>query len=594
MAALRASLKLKPLFRGEVEVADITLIKPRFILLVDKKGNRNWDFNMAASGSEASESSSHSSVTLGSVTIKDGFVRYINAKDDLDEKFDSINITLAQKLPSRSISTKGNLRWHNEILNITSRIGAPDKLFAGELSQIFIKLASRFTDSEYEGMVQLGDQPSIDGSLVSRTSSVRNLAKFLGHELPAGNGFGNLKLKTVLKADAQRIEFATSQFLFDNMDLTARGTIDLKRDRPEIVANIEVDRLDLNAYLDDQGNESSSGSSSGNNAGIDLSGLKAINGTFKLKTSEIIYKKARFGEGQFDIAIINGRADATIRSLSLYRGAATGNLVLDGSRSTPQISGNLSLKDVLAGAILRDFAGIDKLSGKGSLISKFDVKGDNVVDLKKSLKGNLKLNLSKGRVDGFNLARKVEEYTGNRVPGSGTGRDGKERTAYDKMSASFQINKGIARTTDFVVTGAFFKVRARGQINLVDETLNLRVAPKLFSGDWSFAPPLKVTGPWANPKPGFDAVAYWGGSGAIVRSLRGLANGESLADSALLKRRGLKNDAEIEAYLAGKKIDTSNDAPAPQTNPDDSTSTDEPASPLAGCSAVTKMASAIC
>ena len=409
-----------------------------------------------------------------------------------------------------------------------------------------IKLASRFTDSEYEGMVTLGDQPSIDGSLISRTSSLRQLAKFLGFELPAGNGFGNLKLKTILKANAKNIQFATSQLLFDNMDIKASGTINLKRKQPVITANMEIDRLDLNPYLDDQ----DSGSASTGNAAIDLSAIKAVDGTFKLKTNEIIYQKARLGAGQFDISIINGRADATIRSLTLYRGSATGNLVLDGSRSTPQINGNLVLNDVLAGAILRDFAGFDKLSGKGSLSGKFDVKGDNVKDLKKSLKGNVKLNLSKGRIDGFNLARKVEEYTGNKVPGSGTGRDGKERTAYDKMSATLNINKGIARTTDFLVTGKFFKVRANGRINIVDETLNMRVAPHLFSGDWSFAPPLKVTGPWANPKPGFDAVAFWGGSGAIVRSLRGLASGESLADSALLKSRGLKNDAEIEAYLA--------------------------------------------
>jgi len=40
MAALHASLKLVPLFKGQVEVADITLIKPHFVLLVDKKGNR--------------------------------------------------------------------------------------------------------------------------------------------------------------------------------------------------------------------------------------------------------------------------------------------------------------------------------------------------------------------------------------------------------------------------------------------------------------------------------------------------------------------------------------------------------------------------
>ena len=62
------------------------------------------------------------------------FVHYINAKDDMDEKLEAINITLAQKLPSRSINAKGNLRWHNEILNITSKIDTPDKLFADQPS----------------------------------------------------------------------------------------------------------------------------------------------------------------------------------------------------------------------------------------------------------------------------------------------------------------------------------------------------------------------------------------------------------------------------------------------------------------------------
>ena len=288
MAALRASLKLMPLFKGQVEVADITLIKPHFILLVDEKGNRNWDFNRGASDNEGTDgSSSGNSVTLGSVTIKNGFVHYMNAKDDLDEKLEAINITLAQKLPSRSIGIKGNLRWHNEIMNITSKIDAPDQLFAGQPSKLFIKLASRFTDSEYEGMVTLGEQPSIDGSLISRTSSVRQLAKFLGFELPAGNGFGNLKLKTILKADAKMVQFATSQFLFDSMDIKASGTIDLKRKQPVITANMELDRLDLNPYLDDQ----DSGSASTGNAVIDLSAIKAVDGTFKLKTNEIIYQK---------------------------------------------------------------------------------------------------------------------------------------------------------------------------------------------------------------------------------------------------------------------------------------------------------------
>ena len=570
MAALRASLKLVPLFKGKVEVADITLIKPRFILLVDKKGNRNWDFNAATTGSnENSENkASNSSLTLQSVTIKNGFVRYINDRDNMDQTFEAINLTLAQKLSSRAISTKGDLRWHNEKQTFTAKIYNPDKLSAGQPSQVLFKLTSRFTDSQFDGMINLGDQPSIDGSLISRTPSLRKLAKFFGNELPSGDGFGNLKLKTTIKADANKIEFASTQFLFDNMDLVASGSIDLKNDVPHITAKIEADRLDLNPYLGEQ-DASSTGDTQ-----IDLSGLKAINGEFSLKTSELIYKKARLGQGHFEINLKNGKADITIQSLSMYRGTANGKLVLDGSRSTPVLSADIALQNVLTGAILRDFAGIEKLSGKGSLILDINGNGTNTKELKKTLKGSVKIDLKNGRIDGFNLAKYVENLTGNTVPGSGTGRDGKERTAYDKMTSSLKINKGIARIEKFLLSGKFFKVRASGTINLVKETMRLRVAPRLFSGDWSFAPPLRVTGPWSKPKPKFDAVAFLGGRDSIVRSLTGLARGGSLADSSLLKRRGLQTDEEIESYLAGKKIDPKAGQPVDESQPEENTGTD--------------------
>ena len=152
---------------------------------------------------------------------------------------------------------------------------------------------------------------------------------------------------------------------------------------------------------------------------IDLSGLKAINGRFSLKTKEILYQKARLGEGRFKVAIKNGRANTTIETLSLYRGTATGKFVLNGSGPTNVIGGNLTVKDVLTGAMLRDFAGFDKLAGKGNLSGDFKSRGNSVNALKSALKGTMKIELRKGRFEGFDLARYVSDLTGNKVPGSG-------------------------------------------------------------------------------------------------------------------------------------------------------------------------------
>ncbi len=283
-----------------------------------------------------------------------------------------------------------------------------------------------------------------------------------------------------------------------------------------------------------------------------------------------------------------GRANATINSLSLYRGSATGKFVLDGSGSTSFIGGNLALKDVLTGALLRDFAGFEKLAGKGTLSGDFTMRGNSTKALKSSLSGRTKVKLVKGRIEGFDLARYVSQLTGNSVPGAGA--SDKPMTPYDEMSGVLDINKGVARNRNFLLTGKFFRVRAAGIIDLVKETLRLRVAPRLFSGDWSFAPPLKVKGPWSKPRVSFDALAFLGGgesnNGIIVRSLGNLLSGKKIDLNSLLKNRGLQTDEEIESYLAGKKIDTSHDQPANDNAPAQSTSendgTGTSGSPLGG------------
>lgn len=571
VSSLRANLKLMPLFQGQTTVDSITLIKPEFNLLVDKQGQKNWDFQSAQNADEKDgpgrgSSDASNKFTLGMINIKDGLVRYTSINDKIDEQIEAINLALLQKTSDRSITTNGNLRWKNEILNITSMISNPDELMAHKPSNVLIQLKSHLTDTEYVGMLILGDQAGIDGFLISDTPSVRKLAAFLGHELAQNEGFGKLKLKTKIKANTREVQFATGQFLFDNMDLVANGSVKLQKPRPFITATIEADRIDLNPYLGAQGTSSASQSASSQNPDhdtpIDLSGLKAVDGHFTLKTKEILYKKARLGEGAFQVTMKNGQAEATIEQLSLYRGSATGTIVLDGSGATSNMGGTLSLKDVLTGAILRDFADFDKLAGKGTLQGNFNARGNSAKALKNSLAGSVKMTLLNGRLEGFDLAKYVGDMTGNTIPGGNTSSNGKPMTAYDQMSGLITINKGIASNKDFLLTGKFFRVRAAGTVDLVKETLRLRVAPKLFSGNWNFAPPLRVTGSLSNPRVTLDALAFLGGGDGVVRSLRGLLSGKKVDLGEVLTKRGLQTDREIETYLAGKKVDTSGDQPA--------------------------------
>lgn len=585
IASLRANLKLKPLFEGRTEIDSITLIKPGFNLLVDNKGQHNWNFKTDEDRHEGdedhSENSTDKAFTLGIVTIKDGFVTYKNVAEKIDEKIEGINFTLTQNPSDRSMEAKGSLSRHKELVKFSSLIKTPDDLFISKSSTVKVEVNSSITTSRYDGILDLGKKPSIEGTLTSNTPSVRKLASFFDIQLPSGTGFGELKIDNmIITADANEMSFTADKVLFDKMNIGASGIIKLGSPRPNITLDIKTDRLDLNLYLDEQDTGSASGSSTGGtktDTPVDLSGLKAFDGEFSLNTTKILYRKGRLGEGRFTLTVNKGRANASIDNLNLYRGTANGKFVLDGSGSKSSISGNLSVKDVLAGAVLRDLAGFDKLAGKGTLQSNFTSKGNSVTALKKSLKGKASLSLQNGRIEGFDLAQYVRDLTGNIVPGIDTGTNGKPMTAYDEMSGTWNINNGIASNKDFLLRGKFFRVRAAGTIDLVEESLRLRVAPNLFSGDWTFAPPLRVTGSLSKPKISLDALAFLSGQ-SVMRSIGGLMSGKKIDLGNVLKNRGLKTDTEIESYLAGNKIDTSHDEPVNDNQPDSGNTKGENAS----------------
>ena len=583
MKSLRANLKLMPLLRGQTIIDSLSLIRPKFNFLVDKKGHRNWEFAKparTATDTQKDRTTGHA-LTLGRITVKDGVVLYDDQQKNQREEVKNIHLQLSQNSASRVIEADGNLRWHNEILNITSHIAKPDLLIAGQASDLMLRIKSRLTESQFDGTINPAG-PSLSGKLFSDTPSLRRLVAYLGHELPANDGFGELKIRAKVKANGDQISFHTSQFLFDNMDLVANGTINLKGPRPNIELALEADRLNLNLYSGKADSSSGTSDATDKDNPVDLSVLKTLDGHIRLKTKEILYGKARLGEGQFDLTVEDGRANARIDRLSLYRGSATGKLVLDGSHATPFIGASYALQNVLTGAILRDFTGFDKLAGKGNLSGDFTTRGNSVSALKKALKGTSKLVLSKGRIEGFDLAKYVEGLTGNKIPGAIEGYKGKPTTAFDKMSALIRINKGIARNKDFLLTGKFFRVRAAGTIDIPNKKLRLRLAPKLFSGDWKFAPPLRVTGNWTDPHVQFDTLAFLGGTKGVLRSVTGLLNGEKVDLGSVLKNRGLQTDEEIETYLSGKKIDTSHDQPVPDTTSGPAPANGNASAPLGG------------
>ena len=158
----------------------------------------------------------------------------------------------------------------------------------------------------------------------------------------------------------------------------------------------------------------------------------------------------------------------------------------------------------------------DLLEGIAKARLNLSFRGDQAEMIKKTLSGKGLIKLNDGAVKGVDLAGMVRnvkaalkgEPVDNQRP----------RTDFTELQSTFTLKNGVYQTADTGLVSPFLRVKATGQADLVNETLNFRVEPKVVGtlkgqGDTKkrsgVLVPVDITGSFAEPKfePDLRAVA---------------------------------------------------------------------------------------
>ena len=124
-----------------------------------------------------------------------------------------------------------------------------------------------------------------------------------------------------------------------------------------------------------------------------------------------------------------------------------------------------------------------------------------------NLAGTATANFQDGAIRGLNVAQMIRALTSGTLSGWQESRE--QSTDLTQLSASFQIEKGVATTADLNLVGPLVKMTGTGTVDLGSKTLALRVEPKLVmttqgqgraSDPVGFGIPVVINGPWASPR----------------------------------------------------------------------------------------------
>jgi AsmA protein len=569
---LRIQVSLSDLVSRTLNVQELTLVRPRLTLVVDKQGNANWSTGKQGStdaGNGAQSAAASTQTQLAPVKIEDGEIVYTDERSGASFKADNVNAVVSMANPTAPLDFKGTLTWNGQQVGLQSFVKSPGRL-SGRGSPVDLAIQSRNLNAAFSGLARLDNGLNLAGTIDTSSPDLRTLAKWAGFEVSGNNGLKHFSTKAGLDLTGTVIRLKEATVSLDGMNARGSAKVTLSGVRPLIEAHLGVDRLNTNIYT---GKIASPDAGTGStDAGwsdkpIDLSSLKNVDVKLKLRSGGIVYGKVNFGETLLDINIANGKLAADLKKIALYDGTGKGTLSLDGTAPKPALAGQLKLQGLNALSLLQDFANLARFDGRLTTALDLKATGASQAEMVSTLTGTTRINITDGALAGIDLAAMVQGVQSNIL--GGWDKSDNAGTKFDIMSASFIFGDGIGRNDDLLIAGPALRVNGEGEIDLLRKRLIYKVAPQVAANGTELAGlavPVIVKGPWADPKvypdvkgilddpqAAFDTLSKLGAAAGNVNVEAAAKNLQGGARKELKKALGDESAKQIEE-LGGKLL----------------------------------------
>lgn len=462
------------------------------------------------------------SLLVGEFALTNGNVVINDQLHKTTRELSDINLTLQDVSLDRPIFITLLAHLDGNPVELTGSIGpiTPDPLHSRIIIDVDIDLFKTLALKTSGSIENLASALSYNLTFKISPFSPRHLFSQLGLDFPAAAGpqaFESIEAEGSISGSQSSISLSRSEIRFDESNLLA----ELKAQefsKPDLEFHLALDTINIDRYLpagqDGTGSRSNQGDGSapltpgkkedtpadspsstspstksasaagrtiGNNESapeteanfeplrkLVMSGDLSVD-TLKLRGGMISNLTAAV-EGK------NGLFNLTSFSGNLYQGSISSTGSVDLRKAQPVSSVELNIDNVQAGPLLKDFA--DKDIIEGALQADIDLTGSGLSgdQIKASLNGTGELFFRDGALIGIDLAQLARTITsGFTLDQQGE----RPKTDFAELHAPFTIINGLVETTETTLKSPFIRVKSRGKADLVSETIDFRLTPKL-------------------------------------------------------------------------------------------------------------------
>ena len=522
-------VKLLPLISREVQVKRFVVDGLRVSLEKNKQGRGNWegigktlDKAPPAPPKETTRKREEKTegafplkaLEVGEFAVKNASFLYLDQGTGEKKEISGLTLTLHDVSLDRPIRLMLTALVDNQPLSVEGSVGPLGKDFgkAKTSLDVTIKAFKEVSVGLKGNLVPLTQQ--FDLGLQVAPFSPRKVFSAMGKPFPLATSDPEALTKVALKANLKGSpdQVSLSQGALDLDESKLNFSLNAKEfSKPDLAFDLNLDKINVDRYLPpasqkSEAKEEKEKATPAASKKTDYAPLRkmVVNGTVKVGT--LTAKGAKIEDVNLKVTGKNGIFNVDPLTAKVYQGGVSAKSALDVRQDVPKTTVDFQTKGVQAGPLLRDVLKKDFLEGTANADASLQMEGDDPEVIKRTLDGKGQFLFTNGAIKGVDLAGMAR----NAKAAFGLAKEGeqKPKTDFSELNAPFTITKGLVNTTGTTMNSPLLRIQATGKANLVDETLDFRVEPKMVAslkgqGDSKeregITVPILVTGTFSSP-----------------------------------------------------------------------------------------------
>lgn len=489
-------MKLLPLLFKDVQVQRFVIDGPRLALEKNKAGRGNWEGWGTPQAKAAPKAGAPpapngpmgglplKSLAVGEFAVRNGSVVYVDQSSGSRREVSDVNLELKDVSLDRPIRLSLSAVVEKLPVSMDGQIGpvGPDPGKGTIPLDVSVK-AFKEVAVNLKGHVQDAMAgPQFDLALAVEPFSPRKVFTALQVPFPVTtadpDALNRVGLRSQIQGGLQQVKLADGALDLDESKLAFSATV---KDfaKPDLAFDLTLDKINADRYLPPPSEKSGEAKKEqpAPSKKADYLSLRTLIVDGKARVGTLTAKGLKIQDIALTITGRNGVIQIDPLVATLYKGTLTAKAAADVRQDAPRSTVALQARNVEAGPLLEDFLKKDFLEGTANVEANITALGDTSERIKRSLNGKGQAIFSNGAIKGIDLAGMVRNVTSafGLSPQGGA----KQRTDFSELNAPFTITDGVVTTPGTSLVSPLLRVLATGKANLVDESLDLRVEPKV-------------------------------------------------------------------------------------------------------------------